>query len=157
MFRFFLLAAAALTAWTAGAFEIKNTDMSGVRMTQVDSPYFSITVNPLGGRFWSMYSKLLKAELVDPSQDGSGTENVWNVGKSRFFLRGKPFIVSAEKFPDRAVVTSVGNHQGGGINFLRVKKSYTLWKNSARITIDYDLETSQMPCRRWLTASGSTT
>ena len=140
MFRFFLLVAAALTAWVAGAFEIKNTDVGGVRMTQVDSPYFSITVNPLGGRFWSIYSKPLKAELVDPSQEGSGTENVWNVGKSRFFLRGKPFTVSAEKFPDRAVVTSVGNHQGGGINFLRVKKSYTLWKDAAKITIDYDLE-----------------
>ena len=98
MLRFLLLAAAALTVSAAGAFEIKNTNVGGVRMTQVDSPYFRITVNPLGGRFWSIYSKPLKAELVDPSQDGSGTENVWNVGKSRFFLRGKPFTVSTEKF-----------------------------------------------------------
>lgn len=134
-----LFAALTLLLPLAG-FDVKQAKIDNVMMTRVDSPFFKITVNPLGGRFWSIFSKEMKAELIDTVEGGSGTENIWNVPRSRFFLRNKPFALSTAKFADRLVVTSVGNHAGGGINFLKVRKSYTLWKNSARITIDYDLE-----------------
>ena len=121
-------------------FEVRQEKVGEVLMTKVDSPWFKITVNPLGGRFWSIFSKEMQSELIDTVEGGSGTENVWNVPKSRFFLRNKPFSVSTEKYSDRVVVTSVGNHAGANINFLKVKKDYILWKDSAKITIDYDLE-----------------
>lgn len=139
MRNFILFAVLSLLLPLAG-FEVKQSVVDKILMTQVDSPFFRITVNPLGGRFWSIFSKEMKSELIDTVEGGSGTENIWNVPQTRFFLRGKPFSVTAEKFPDRVVVTSVGNHAGGGINFLKVKKDYILWKNAAKITIDYDLE-----------------
>ena len=138
--RRFIIFALLAAVLPLGAFEVKQSKVDNVLMTRVDSPWFKITVNPLGGRFWSIFSKEMKSELIDTVEGGSGTENVWNVAKSRFFLRNKPFAVSTEKFPDRVVVTSVGNHAGAGINFLKVKKDYILWKNAAKITIDYDLE-----------------
>ena len=121
-------------------FEVKQVKVDNILMTRVDSPYFKITVNPVGGRFWNIYSKEMKAELVHIAKGGSGTENVWNAPKSRFFLQNKPFAVSTDKYSDRVVITSVGNHAGGDINFLKVKKDYILWKNAAKITIDYDFE-----------------
>ena len=121
-------------------FEVKQLNVDKTLMTSVDAPFFKVLIHPLGGRFWSIFSKEMKAELIDTVEGGSGTENVWTAPKSRFFLRNKPFNVTTQKFADRIVITSVGNHQGGDINFLKVKKDYTLWKNAAKITIDYDLE-----------------
>ena len=121
-------------------FEVKQINVDKTLMTSVDAPFFKVLINPLGGRFWSIFSKEMKAELIDTVEGGSGTENVWTASKSRFFLRNKPFAVTTQKFADKVVITSVGNHQGGDINFLKVKKAYTLWKNAAKITIDYDLE-----------------
>ena len=78
-------------------FEVRQEKVGEVLMTKVDSPWFKITVNPLGGRFWSIFSKEMQSELIDTVEGGSGTENVWNVPKSRFFLRNKPFSVQKTK------------------------------------------------------------
>ena len=101
MFRFFLLAAAALTAWAAGAFEIKNTNVGGVRMTQVDSPYFRITVNPLGGRFWSIYSKPPKKDTHKPNMKWGSVFIKWRKIRKNIKLRGNGLIWRLNKIIPR--------------------------------------------------------
>ena len=97
--RRFIIFALLAAVLPLGAFEVKQSKVDNVLMTRVDSPWFKITVNPLGGRFWSIFSKEMKSELIDTVEGGSGTENVWNVAKSRFFLRNKPLLFPLKSSP----------------------------------------------------------
>ena len=71
--RHFILFAALSLLLPLTGFEVKQTTVDKILMTQVDSPFFKITVNPLGGRFWSIFSKEMKSELIDTVEGGSGT------------------------------------------------------------------------------------
>lgn len=112
----------------------------GVRLLQVDSPFFSLTLNPLGGRLQSLQYKPAAVQLTDPEGIGSGTENVWNIPKSRFFLQQKTFTVSSQPEDNHWLIEAKANHSGGGINFLQVEKKFRLYQDAALLSIDYRME-----------------
>ncbi|MDD3696019.1 MAG: hypothetical protein PHG44_08640, partial [Lentisphaeria bacterium] len=54
------------------------TDPTGVRLLELDAPFFKAQFDPMGAQLKSLYYKPADIELVDPEQ-GSGSENVWNI------------------------------------------------------------------------------
>ncbi len=107
---------------------------------QVENETFQLNFFPFGGRLMSFYFKPGKMQLTDPDTIGTCTENIWNVNKSRFFLREKPFLMKTSETQEAFTVEAVGNHKGGGIDFLRVAKKYVLPKDASLLRIEYDFE-----------------
>ncbi len=133
-----VFALAALPLLAAGA-EIKEVRLNGSPMTGVENTFFKAVVNPIGGLLQSIIYKPGNFQLTDEAR-GSGSENCWNINESRFFLQKKPYTLTTEKSGGKTSVSASANEQGGGINFLRVNKSYNFYDNEARIGIDYNFE-----------------
>lgn len=111
----------------------------GSRLLNLDSPFFTFQIQPEGGLIKSLIYKTENMQLVDPDSVGSGTENVWNIGQSRFFLQKKTFTLSSRSEGDTWVVSAEANHGGGGINFLNVEKNFRFFQDSALVQLDYKL------------------
>jgi hypothetical protein len=133
---FFLMICVVCTAFESRYFPQDD----GSRLLQVDSPFFSLMLNPLGGRLQSLQYKPAAMQLTDPESIGSGAENVWNIPKSRFFLQKKPFTVSSQPEEQNWLIEAKANHAGGGINFLQVEKKIRLYQDAALLSIDYRME-----------------
>lgn len=132
----------------------KDVEFNKIRMKEAENQFFKVVVNPLGGRLQNLIYKPAGIQMTDPAR-GSGTENVWNIGKSRFFLQEKPFTLSAEDNGKSLAITATGNHAGGGINFLKVEKTYSFPADAAKIDILYNFENiaaamSALPYGFWI-------
>lgn len=71
--------------------EFKDVEFNKIRMKEAETKFFKVVVNPLGGRLQNLIYKPAGIQMTDPTR-GSSTENVWNIGKSRFFFTGKTFL-----------------------------------------------------------------
>lgn len=134
--------------------EFKDVQFNKTRMKEAKTKFFKVVVNPLGGRLQNLIYKPAGIQMTDPAR-GSSTENVWNIGKSRFFLQEKPFSLTAEDKGKTFTVTASGNHAGGGINFLKVEKTYSFPADAAKIDILYRFENipaamSALPYGFWI-------
>ncbi len=115
------------------------TDPTGVRLLELDAPFFKAQFDPMGAQLKSLYYKPADIELVDPEQ-GSGSENVWNIPASRFFLQKKPFSLNSFASAGNWLVEAQANHPGGGINFLKVHKGFNFYADAAMLRLDYKME-----------------
>ena len=124
------------------AFETRETSnpVRKIRVFEVENDVFRLHFNPMGGRLDSFFFKKIGSDLTNPETIGSGTENFWNVRESRFFLQDKPFIMTPHEGKDSFSVEMTGQHRGGGIDFLRVRKTYTLRNNETLLSIGYEFE-----------------
>ncbi len=133
---FFLIVGCVISAFESRYIPQEN----GERLLSVDSPFFTLAIDPLGGKLQSLIYKPTTAQLTDPEGIGSGTENVWNIPKSRFFLQKKPFTLSSDADGENWQIEAQANHSGGGINFLQVSKKFRLYPDAALLSIDYRME-----------------
>ncbi len=124
------------------AFETRETSnpVRKIRVFEVENDVFRLHFNPMGGRLDSFFFKKIGSDLTNPETIGSGTENFWNVRESRFFLQDKPFVMTPHEGKDSFSVEMTGQHRGGGIDFLRVRKTYTLRNNETLLSIGYEFE-----------------
>jgi len=124
------------------AFNEKNIYYENLKADclRVENDVFAVDFTELGGRMMSLTFKPANVNLTNPETIGSTTENLWNIPKSRFFLREKPFLFNKKLTEDSYVATFSGNQKGGGIDFLNVVKTYTLQDNTTIIKLDYAFE-----------------
>lgn len=122
--------------------ETRNVKSSNGKVVylQAENRYWRLNFNSFGGRLMSIFYKPAKTELTDPDTVGCFTENVWNVPTSRYFLRERPFQFRTFEKDGRFVIAAEGNHQGGGIDFLKVHKTYSISDNDRILSIDYAFE-----------------
>lgn len=108
---------------------------------KLENRHWRVAFEPLGGRVMSLYSKATEAELTDPAAGGSFEEEVWDRRRSRGFLRRQPFAMTYEEGAGGSFLAkAAGNAQGGGIDFLKVVKSYSSDDSSTALKVRYRFE-----------------
>ena len=107
----------------------------------LENKQWRVAFNPLGGRAMSLWSKAIHAELTSPDVHGSFVEEAWDRRKSHEFLIKQPYAMTYLS-GERGVIsaTAVGNAQGGGIDFLKVIKRYSMSDDSTALRVDYRFE-----------------
>jgi len=104
----------------------------------LENATWKLEFNPLGGRVRSLYSKVFGFELTTPNHLGSFREEEWKRRESREFLMKKPFLMEYLPVSDgRIEVRATGQAEGGGINFLKIEKTYRADPDSASFYVDY--------------------
>ncbi len=99
---------------------------------RVENDHLALAVDTAGGRITSIRPAAAPRELT--SGDGLLSDNFWNVGESRFFLKDKPYDA---EFQSPASLRLTAHHRGGGIDFMEVAKTVSIPADAALFTVDY--------------------